>query len=206
MALLKVPLPYPVTDEELIRINDRNAGWKIERASDAELEARLVGVGSVPCISAELVGQVANWRAHGGGGRARGTSAAYNLIDDEGNTQTRSPSVSWISPARYAATPAANLSRTGFHTLCPDFVIEVRSPYDRPVDHRRRMVEWLHFGAELGWLVDPISETISLYRPDQEPAVLTRPSTLSGESVLEGLLVDMTEVWSIVDEDKTGDQ
>jgi Uma2 family endonuclease len=68
------------------------------------------------------------------------------------------------------------------------------------------MVEWLHFGVELGWLVDPIAETVSLYRPDQDPEVLTRPSTLSGEPALKGLVVDLTEVWTIVDQDRTNDQ
>ena len=198
---LRVPLPVAVTDEELIKINDRNPGWKIERGVHDELEARLVGVGIVPCIDAELGAQIGNWRANGGGGRARGTSAAYNLIDGEGNTRTRSPSCSWISPERYQATPKANLSRTGFYTLCPDFAIEVSSPYDAPSRQHRRMEEWLHFGARLGWLVDPIQQRVWIYRPGHPAERLNRPATLSGEDVLEGLEVDMSEVWAFVDED-----
>lgn len=62
------------------------------------------------------------------------------------------------------------------------------------------MQEWLLFGAELGWLVDPLEQSIWVYRPDQEPESLERPATLSVETVLVDLVVDMTEIWSLVDE------
>lgn len=202
MALLKVPIPEPISDEQLVQINDRNAGWKIERGREDLLEARLVGVGVIPRVGAELAAQLGNWKRNLGGGRCRGSSAAYNLSDAEGNQRARSPSVSWISQARIDSAPRGVLAGTGFPPLCPDFVIEVRSPYDRLADHHRRMAEWLHFGVRLGWLVDPIAETAWIYRPGAEPEMLPRPSELSGETILDGLVVDLTEVWAIVDEDK----
>ena len=64
------------------------------------------------------------------------------------------------------------------------------------------MERWLTFGAELGWLVDPIGQTVWLYRPGQEPEMLQRPATLSGESVLNGLEVDLADVWAFVDEEE----
>ena len=64
------------------------------------------------------------------------------------------------------------------------------------------MEEWLLFGVELGWLVDPLEETVWVYRPGQEPEQLERPTQLSGEAVLDGLTVEMAEVWALVDEGK----
>ena len=58
----------------------------------------------------------------------------------------------------------------------------------------------LELGAQLGWLVDPLEGTVWIGRPDEATEMLRRPTELSGESVLEGLRVDMTEVWSLVDE------
>ena len=203
---LHLPLPTPITDEQLITINDRNPGWKIERGANGELEARMVAGGSSSEITAELVIQVGMWRKGGGGGRVRESDGTFNLSDDAGNKRTWAPDVSWISPGQLDATPRADRPKEGFWSLCPAFVIEVRSPSDSPRQQQQRMEQWLRFGVKLGWLVDPIAETVWLYRPGADVEALERPSTLSGESVLEGLLVDMTEVWTIVDEDKTGDQ
>lgn len=203
--LLRVPLTHPIADEDLIRINRRNPGWKIERGADGELEARLVGVGNGPSVSAELGRQIGNWRKRFDGGRFLGSSAAYNLLDENGNKRTRSPNVSWISQGRLDATPRDHLYRTGFPTLCPDFIIEVRSPYDRQADQHRRMEEWVHFGVQLAWLVDPIEGNVWIYSAGRATAVLSRPDELSGEPHLPGLAIDMTYVWSLVDEDKADD-
>ena len=51
-------------------------------------------------------------------------------------------------------------------------------------------------GVRLGWLLDAFEETVWVYREGQpEPERLERPMTLSGESVMEGLSVDLSRVW-----------
>ena len=200
-VFLRIPLSQEPTDEELERINKRNPGWKIELGPDAELEVRLNGGGSTPDVAAELAAQIGNWRAAAGGGRARGSQGTYHVTHPAIGRRTRSPNISWISPALFEATPSAARPKRGFWSLCPTFVIEVRSPSDSLTAQQRRVEEWLLFGAELGWLVDPLEQMVWIYRPNQEPEQLERPATLSGESVLEGLEVDMTEVWALVDED-----
>ena len=47
----------------------------------------------------------------------------------------------------------------------------------------------------LGWLIDPFGGAAYIYRPGQPLEALTRPDTLSGETVLPGLVVDLTSVW-----------
>ena len=110
------------------------------------------------------------------------------------------PDVSWVSPDQIA--PLTKEQMQGAYPLCPAFVVEVRSPTDNLENQQDKMVLWLHYGAQLGWLVDPIEETVWIYRPDREPERLDRPDSLSGEDVLVGLDVDMAEVWSLVDESK----
>ena len=203
---LHLPLPTPVTDEELIKINDRNPGWKIERGANGELEARMVAGGSSSDITLDVAAQVVMWRRGGAGGRVRESDGTYNLRDAEGEERTWAPDVSWISPQRLQELMPEDRPREGFWDVCPDFVVEVRSPSDALSQQQRRMERWLRFGVQLGWLVDPQGESVWIYRPSAEPERLQRPLEVSGESVLEGLIVDMTEVWSFVDEDKTNDQ
>lgn len=202
---LHLPLPTPVTDEQLIKINDRNPGWKIERGANGELEARMVAGGSSSDIAAHISAFVVFWRLGGGGGRARESDGTYNLRDADDETRTWAPDVSWVSPEQLAETAPKDRPHRGFWNLCPAFVVEVRSPNDARNQQQRRMAQWLRFGVKLGWLVDPIEETVSIYRPDAEPEMLPRPSELSGESVLNGLVVDLTEVWTFVDEDNAND-
>ena len=56
-------------------------------------------------------------------------------------------------------------------------------------------------GVRLGWLIDPFDAQVWIYREGQsEPELLERPDTLSGEDVMPGLTVDLTQVWPAEDE------
>ena len=50
--------------------------------------------------------------------------------------------------------------------LCPDFVIELRSDTDRLKRLQQKLREHLANGAQLGWLIDPESQSVEIYRPD----------------------------------------
>lgn len=202
---LRIQLPAPPTDEELERLNQRNEGWKIELGANAELEVRMIAGGDSSDVSIELGRQVANWRVATGGGRVRDPDGTYKVSHPDLGERTQAPDVSWISPDLIAATPRERRPKRGFWSLCPTFVIEVRSPSDSLVAQQQRMENWLTFGVELGWLVDPLRQTVWIYRPNQEPESLDRPATLSGEDVLQGLFVDLAEVWALVDESDSED-
>ena len=197
---LRIPLPAPPTDEELERLNQRNEGWKIELGANAELEVRMIAGGDSSDISGELVRQVGNWRSEGGGGRVRDPDGTYKVSHPALGKRTWAPDCSWLSPELIASLTPEERPKRGFWRVCPTFVIEVRSPSDSLAAQQQRMENWLTFGAELGWLVDPIRQTVWIYRAGQEPEMLDRPGSLVGEDVLEGLLVDLAEVWALVDE------
>ena len=53
------------------------------------------------------------------------------------------------------------------------------------------MREYIQQGARLGWLIDPETGQVEVYRPGQPVEVLERPATLSGENVLPGFVLDL---------------
>lgn len=110
------------------------------------------------------------------------------------------PDTSWLSDQQVSQLSPERHPTWGYWTVCPAFVIEIRSPSDSLASQKTKMDIWMPLGVQLGWLVDPLDQSVWIYRLDDEPESLVRPATLSGEDVLQGLEVDMTEVWTFSEE------
>ena len=57
------------------------------------------------------------------------------------------------------------------------------------------MAEYVENGARLGWLIDPKNKEVHIYRGGRMVEVLENPQRVSGENVLEGFELDLTEIW-----------
>ena len=81
--------------------------------------------------------------------------------------------------------------------MCPDFVIELRSPSDSLKETQEKMQEYIDNGARLGWLIDPQTRRVEIYRPNQDVEILENPATVPGEDVLPGFVLDLNCIISI---------
>ncbi len=59
------------------------------------------------------------------------------------------------------------------------------------------MQEYLDNGVKLGWLIEPEAKTVEIYRSQQSVEILNNPQTLSGEDVLPGFTLDLSEIFDI---------
>jgi len=116
------------------------------------------------------------------------------------NGATRSPDASWIKRERWEAlTPE---QKRKFPLLFPDFVVELReaklsrreSPTDSLRETLEKMQEYRENGVCLGWLIDPQTQSVEIYRIDREIEILQSPVTLSGEDVLPGFVLELGPV------------
>lgn len=57
------------------------------------------------------------------------------------------------------------------------------------------MQEYMASGVRLGWLIDPGSQQVEVYRQGQALERLDKPASLSGEAVLAGFVLNMGLVW-----------
>jgi Uma2 family endonuclease len=80
--------------------------------------------------------------------------------------------------------------------LCPDFVVELRSRTDRLKNLQAKMREWIDNGAKLGWLIDPSTHTVYIYRPGQTTERLVDPRRVEGERPIDGFVLDMADIWN----------
>ncbi len=68
----------------------------------------------------------------------------------------------------------------------PRLAVEVLSPNDRLGRVIRRVMDYIHNGVDLVWLIDPEARNVSVYRPGKEPYVVEENQELTGEDVLPG--------------------
>ena len=124
--------------------------------------------------------------------RARGIAFSSCIGYHLPNGAVRSPDASWVSRKRWKNL--TKKQKKGFPPLCPDFVAEFVGPPQGLPEMQDKMREWLENGTRLGWLINPQISRVEIYRPDQEVEVLDSPATLSGEDVLPGFMLDLTEI------------
>lgn len=129
------------------------------------------------------------WTLQDGTGVAFDSNGGFILP----NGAMRSPDASWVKRERLANLTAEQKQR--FLPLCPDFVIELRSPSDPLAPVEAKMREYIENGARLGWLIDPEERKVRVYKPGEPVKVLDSPGSLSGELVLSGFVLDLKPIW-----------
>lgn len=129
------------------------------------------------------------WNRQNRLGKAFDSSTGFRLP----NGAVRSPDVSWLKLERWEAlTPE---QRQKILPLCPDFAIELVSETDEIQTTRSKMQEYLSNGLRLGWLIDPETKTVEIYRQNSKVEVLPSPPTLSGEKVLPNFILTLQPIW-----------
>ena len=177
-------------DEQLYEFCQLNRDLRIERDAHGVLVLMAPAGGGSSARNLELCRQLANWAAQDGSGIAFDSSAGFILP----NGALRSPDAAWVRRARWDALAPAE--REKFVPLCPDFVIELRSPSDRLPPPQRRLREFMRNGAQLGWLIDPGRRSVHIYRPAEPVQTVLSPERLSADPVLSGFVLDLSPTFA----------
>lgn len=180
--VLKTAGVLDLSDDELLRLCETNSELQIERDRHGNLIFMAPsGSGTSNRITA-LVAELVRWNRKAGTGKVFGPDGGFSLP----NGAMRAPDASWIPNARWEAFSPEQ--REKFLPLCPDFVVELRSPSDRLQSVQGKMAEWMENGCRLAWLIDPPEEQAYVYRRGKaEPErVGSFEEALSGEDVLPG--------------------
>ncbi|WP_448564437.1 Uma2 family endonuclease [Trichothermofontia sp.] len=178
-----------LTDEQFEEICQHNRDLRLERSARGELIIMPPTGGETGTRNAGLIGQLWQWNQSAHLGHVFDSSTGFKLP----NGAIRAPDVAWVRRDRWLAlTPA---QRQKFIPLCPDFAIELCSPSDELEDVRAKMREYQENGLQLGWLLDPKTRTVEIYRAQQVPEfVMMNPASLSGEPILPGFSLDLTGI------------
>ncbi|MGH7436361.1 MAG: Uma2 family endonuclease [Polyangiaceae bacterium] len=186
---MRVRVAGVIGDDELFEICALNRELRIERTKEGELIIMSPTGAETGRRNFALIGQLYAWIARDGRGVGFDSSTGFLLP----NGAERSPDVAWVRRERWdALSPEA---KRKFAPLCPDFVVDLRSPSEDLADLEAKMQEYVECGANLGWLIDADAKRVAVYRPGRSPETLTAPRSLSGDPELSGLVIDLSEVW-----------
>lgn len=186
---LAIPPSFKVTYEQFQQLAAANRDLQLERTANGELIVMAPTGGSTGNRNFDIEGQVWFWNRQTKLGKGFNSSTGFHLP----NGAFRSPDAAWVLKERWEAlTPE---QQEGFVPLCPDFVVELRSKSDNMEPLRKKMREYMDNKARLGWLIDKKNRKVEIYRQGRDVEVLDNPTTVSGEDVLPGFILDLTEVW-----------
>ncbi|MCP2728518.1 Uma2 family endonuclease [Limnofasciculus baicalensis] len=186
---IAIPPTFKVSDQQFQQLAAANRELQLERTARGELIVNPPTGGTTGNRNFDIEGQLWLWNRRTKLGKGFNSSTGFDLP----NGANRSPDAAWVTKERWEALSAEE--QDGFIPLCPDFVVELRSKSDKMEPLRQKMPEYMDNGARLGWLIDRKNRKVEIYRQYREVEVLENPTTLSGEDILPGFVLDLTEIW-----------
>jgi Uma2 family endonuclease len=180
---------FDMSEEQFFDFCQTNREWRIERTAEGDVLIMPPTGWETGTDNARINAFLTMWALHDGTGVASDSSTGFTLP----NGAIRSPDAAWVRRSRLATLTLAQ--KKGFLPLCPDFVIELRSPSDHLKTLQDKMQEYINNGAQLGWLLDPPNRRVYVYRPDVVVECLENPTTLSGDPELPGFVLDLAGIW-----------
>jgi Uma2 family endonuclease len=195
MELQTIPLHSPLeltlelTDEQFFQLCIDNRDLRFERTASGGLIIMPPTGSETGNFNIDLSYQLQSWsRQNKHLGIAFDSSTGFKLPDGT----DISPDGAWIRRDSWDALTAEEKKK--FAPICPDFVVELRSTTDSLETLRAKMKVYVKNGARLGWLLDRKNRKVEISRQDSDVEILDSPATLSGEDVLPGFVLDLSDI------------
>jgi Uma2 family endonuclease len=174
-----------LSDDQFYQLCQINEYYKFEQTAKDELIILPPSNLITGNREAELNGNLMIWNLQTKPGKVFSSSTVFTLP----NGGKRSPDVAWIANERWDSLTIQEKEK--FAKICPDFVIELRSRTDSLSQLQEKMQEYLNSGLRLGWLIDPQNQQVEIYRQNQSVEIVSLPTSLSGENVLPGFILEL---------------
>lgn len=186
---LNIPPAVNLTDEQFYQLCIANEPWQLELTQTGELIIMPPTGGESGIRNSDITTDLNIWNRQTKLGKVFDSSTEFKLPSGA----YRCPDAAWVKLAHWEALSKEEKKR--FPPLCPDFVIELRSETDSLEKLRTKMGEYQNNGVLLGWLIDPQTPLVEIYRYGKDVEVLNfdfhNPPKLSGEDILPGFILDL---------------
>ncbi|MDB9537545.1 Uma2 family endonuclease [Dolichospermum planctonicum CS-1226] len=189
MVNIPTTITLKISHEQFLDLALANRDLQLERNATGELIIMPPTGSYTGKRNFDIAGQLWFWNRQNKLGEAFDSSTGFHLP----NGSDRSPDAAWIKQEKWDTLSLEQ--KESFAPICPDFVLELRSKTDSLEKLQSKMREYIENGASLGWLIDQKNQRVEIYRPGKDVEILEHPTSLSGEDILPGFILDLTELW-----------
>lgn len=138
-------------------------------------------------VGVQLIRSLGNWIYPRRLGRVFDSSGGFVLPTASSNV--KAPDVSFVLAERLKQSPRY------FAQMLPDLTVEIKSQSDRIPPLEEKILQFLALGSQVGMLIDPDKETVTIYRSNQPNVVLGNEDVVEVPELLPGWSVPVIELW-----------
>ncbi|MFO1040835.1 MAG: Uma2 family endonuclease [Planctomycetaceae bacterium] len=77
----------------------------------------------------------------------------------------------------------------------PILAVEILSPSDKQEEVLAKVREYLDVGVPLTWVVEPVFQTVTVYRPNDRPKLYSGTDVLTGENQMPGFSITVQDIF-----------
>ncbi len=187
--ILEFPEGLTFTDDEFFAFCQKNPELNIERDKHQNLIIMSPSGSLSDHFSHLFSAELEFWNRKNKQGIVFGSSSGFTLPDGS----MKSPDSAWISKGKWDRLTREQKMK--FAPVCPEFVVEVKSPSDSLNELKKKMKEWMKNGVKLGWLIDIEEQRAYIYNESANEKIIQGfDKKLSGENVLPGFEFDLAQL------------
>ncbi|WP_199727435.1 Uma2 family endonuclease [Hanamia caeni] len=176
-----------LSDDEFFEFCLNNTQSRIERDNNRQIILMPPAGALTASFNIRLAAQLELWNQKEKSGITFDSSAGFTLPDDS----VFSPDASWMHKEKWERVSAEDKKK--FAHVCPDFVIELKSPSDNLKYLKNKMNKWIENGCSLAWLINPEDKIAFIYRKDGTVDKITGfENIVSGEDILPGFELNLS--------------
>jgi len=176
-----------MSDKEFFHFCTENRDLRIERDANRQIYIMAPIGFETGNFNADITTDLTNWNRKNKSGKVFDSSTGFTLPD----RAVFSPDAAWVCNDRILKLTKEQ--KKVFAPVCPNFVIELKSPSDNIPDLQNKMLKWIENGCQLAWLIIPEKEEAYIYRADGSIEIVKGfNKKLSGENILPEFELDLS--------------
>src|SRR5260221_11058554 len=125
-------------------------------------------------------------------GRVYGAETGFKLAENPDTVY--GIDVAFVSKARLAPV------KEGYFIGAPDLAVEVYSPGNKKTEMQTKIEDCFQAGSRMIWVVYPKSQTIYVYRAENDVRILHKSEILDGGDVIPGFSLKIADIFAVLDE------
>lgn len=180
-----VPSPGSATEQDLLRVLDSED--RICELIDGILVEKTMGYFE-SSVAAALIVFLGKFLEQHDLGIVLGADGTLRILGD----QIRVPDVAFLSWRHF---PNRVLPAEPVPALAPDLAVEVLSVGNTRGEMERKLDDYFAAGVQLVWLIDPATQSATVYESRRQRHVLSIAESLSGGTVLPGFELPLKQLF-----------